>query len=550
MILMQGKGVSPGVVSGPIYFFRRQDSAIDSRRAEPDAEKQRLAAAQKTAAEQLHMLAERCRKQADNESAQLFDTHALLVEDEDFVCLIHSLLDQQKCSAESAVQQAGGQFASAFSNLDDAYMQARSADIRDISHRLIAILTGASENAINSDHPVILAAEDLAPSETIQLDRQKILALLTQQGSSNSHTAILARSLGIPAVCSLGSSLNPDYSGRVAYVDGQTGDVILDPDEAAMESYQKKLRIQQEQQTMLSGLVNQEDITPDGRRIDLCCNIGSAEEIDAVLAAGGRGIGLFRSEFLFLAADDYPSEEEQFIAYRAAAASMNGKRVVIRTLDIGADKQAAYFEMPKEENPALGVRGIRLCLNRAELFRPQLRAIYRASAFGQVAILFPMITSVWEIRECRRLCRSVMTELDSEGIPYNKNTEIGVMIETPASVLIADELAEEADFFSVGTNDLTQYMLACDRQSNALHRFFDPHHPALLRALKMITDSAHAAGIWVGICGDLGADHDMLPLLLSIGIDEISVPPAAVLPLRAQIRKTPASSCLPESGKL
>jgi len=386
-------------------------------------------------------------------------------------------------------------------------------------------------------------ADDLAPSETIQLDKSKILGFATQGGSSNSHTAILARTMGIPAICGLGSALKADYSGRMAYMDGETGCIYLEPDELTLLTLKEKMDKQEERRQLLLSMRGQEDVTLDGKQVNVYCNIGSPDDVTAVLANDGQGIGLFRSEFLYLAANDYPSEEEQFQAYKSVVSAMNGKRVIIRTLDIGADKQVDYFQMKKEENPALGVRAIRICLNRPEVFRPQLRALYRASAYGKVAIMFPMITSVWEVKECKRACQKVMAELSKEGIPYDKDTEIGIMIETPASIFIADELAREVDFFSVGTNDLTQYTLACDRQCNDLGKFFDPHHPAVLRALKMAADAAHKAGIWIGICGELGADLSLLPTFLALGMDELSVSPASVLPLRAAIRRSIAKTC-------
>ena len=427
--------------------------------------------------------------------------------------------------------------------MDDAYMQARAADIKDVTRRILNNLMGVTEGGIDSDVPVILAADDLAPSETLQLDKSKILGFITQGGSGNSHTAILARTMGIPAICGLGEQLKQELNGRTAYIDGETGKVAIEPDEITLTAFQSKLEKQEEMKTLMETMKGQEDVTLDGRHMMVYCNIGSPEDVTAVLSNDGQGIGLFRSEFLYLAASDYPTEDEQFQAYKTVAAAMEGKRVVIRTLDIGADKQVDYFQMNKEENPALGVRAIRICLNRPEVFRTQLRALYRASAYGKVAIMFPMITSVWEVKECKRACQKVMAELDAEGIPYNKDTELGIMIETPASVLVAEELAREVDFFSVGTNDLTQYTLACDRQANDLGKFFDPHHPAVLRALKLATDAAHKAGIWIGICGELGADLELLETFLAIGIDELSVSPTSVLPLRAEIRKSIAKTC-------
>lgn len=544
MILMQGKGVSKGVIKGKLYFFQRPDTTVAMRQVDDvEAEKQRLAQAQETTVQQLNILAEKAREDAGEEIAILFDTHAMFVEDEDYVECILSCLEEEGCNAEYAVQMAGEQFAAMFTAMDDAYMQARAADIRDVSQRILNNLMGIVEGGIDSEEPIILAADDLAPSETIQLDKSKILGFVTQGGSSNSHTAILARTMGIPAICGLGDALKAEYTGRVAYLDGETGSVVLDPDELTHAQIREKYNKQQEMKEILATMKGQEDVTLDGKKINVYCNIGSPEDVAAVLNNDGQGIGLFRSEFLYLAANDYPTEEEQFQAYKAVASAMGGKRVIIRTLDIGADKQVDYFDMKKEENPALGVRAIRICLNRPEVFKPQLRALYRASAYGKVAIMFPMITSVWEVKECKRACQSVMKELTAEGIPFDPETEIGIMIETPSSVFIAEDLAKYVDFFSVGTNDLTQYTLACDRQANDLGKFYDPHHPAVLRALKMAADAAHNAGIWIGICGELGADLSLLPTFLALGIDELSVTPNAVLPLRAAIRKSIAATC-------
>ena len=549
MILIQGKGVSKGIVRGPVYFYQRPDTSAVSQTAEdPDAEKARLAAAQEAAIAQLNTLAEKCQEDAGEEMAVLFETHAMFVEDEDFVETIHELVEDG-CSAEYAVEQAGQQFSAMFAAMDDPYMQARSADILDVAKRIRNNLLGITDGGIDSEEPVILAADDLAPSETLQMDKSKILAFITKGGSDNSHTAILARTMGIPAVCGAGDALEESLNGRIAYIDGENGQLIVEPDDAALTALNEKMEKQQETKKLLQTMKGQEDVTLDGRKLMLYCNIGSPEDVAAVLENDGQGIGLFRSEFLYLQSDTYPTEDAQFEAYRAAAAAMNGKRVVIRTLDIGADKQVDYFQMAHEENPALGVRAIRICLNRPEIFRTQLRALYRASAYGKIAIMFPMITSVWEVEECKRLCRSVMEELDAEGIPYNADTELGIMIETPASVFVAEELAQRVDFFSVGTNDLTQYTLACDRQAGDLGRFFDPHHPALLRAIKMAADAAHKAGIWIGICGELGADISMLPTFLAMGIDELSVSPASVLPVRAALRQSVAGECTLEMLK-
>ena len=544
MITIQGKGVSKGIAKGPLYFFQRSDTTVTLKVvSDIEAEKARLAVAQEQSIQQLHALAEKCRDDAGEEMAVLFETHAMLVEDEDFVECITSLIDEESCNAEYAVEQAGIQFAAMFAAMDDAYMQARAADIKDVAKRILNNLLGVVDGGIHSDVPVILAADDLAPSETLQLDKSKILGFVTMGGSGNSHTAILARTMGIPAICGAGEALAEGYNGRVGYIDGETGQLIIDPDAMTQAALKEKYEKQQETKKLLETMKGQEDITLDGKKMLLYCNIGSPEDVAAVLANDGQGIGLFRSEFLYLSASDYPTEDEQFEAYRSVAAAMNGKRVVIRTLDIGADKQVDYFDMKEEENPALGVRAIRICLNRPEVFRTQLRALYRASVYGKIAIMFPMITSVWEVKECKRACMSVMKELEAEGIPYDKDTELGIMIETPSSVFVSEELAQLVDFFSVGTNDLTQYTLACDRQANDLGKFFDPHHPALLRAIKMAADAAHKAGIWIGICGELGADISMLPTFLAMGIDELSVSPSAVLPVRAAIRQSIAQTC-------
>ena len=544
MITIQGKGVSKGIAKGPLYFFQRSDTTVTLKVvSDIEAEKARLAVAQEQSIRQLNALAEKCQEDAGEEMAVLFETHAMFVEDEDFVECITSLIDEESCNAEHAVEQAGIQFAAMFAAMDDAYMQARAADIKDVAKRILNNLLGVVDGGIHSDVPVILAADDLAPSETLQLDKSKILGFVTMGGSGNSHTAILARTMGIPAICGAGEALAEGYNGRVGYIDGETGQLIIDPDAMTQAALKEKYEKQQETKKLLETMKGQEDITLDGKKMLLYCNIGSPEDVAAVLANDGQGIGLFRSEFLYLSASDYPTEDEQFEAYRSVADAMNGKRVVIRTLDIGADKQVDYFDMKEEENPALGVRAIRICLNRPEVFRTQLRALYRASVYGKIAIMFPMITSVWEVKECKRACMSVMKELEAEGIPYDKDTELGIMIETPSSVFVAEELAKLVDFFSVGTNDLTQYTLACDRQANDLGKFYDPHHPALLRAIKMAADAAHKAGIWIGICGELGADISMLPTFLAMGIDELSVSPSAVLPVRAAIRQSIAQTC-------
>ncbi len=543
MKIIQGQGVSKGIEQGTIYFYHRAAAQVEMRTgADEQEERARLERAKERTAQQLSDMAEKAREEAGDEAAVLFETHAMFLEDEDYTGAMDELL-AQGFNAEYAVDQAGQEFAAMLASMDDPYMQARAADIKDVTGRILNNLMGVVEGGIDSDVPVILCADDLAPSETIQLDKKKILAIATQKGSGNSHTAILARTMGIPAVCGLGEDFNEDFHGKQAYIVGETGQLILEPDEETLLSLKARHAKQEETRELMRSMVGQKDVTLDGKQVNVYCNIGSPEDVASVLANDGQGIGLFRSEFLYLASEDYPTEEEQFRAYKEVAAAMNGKRVIIRTLDIGADKQVDYFHLHKEENPAMGLRAIRICLNRPEVFRTQLRALYRASAYGKIAIMFPMIASVWEVKECRRACQRVMDELTAEGIPFNPDTEIGIMIETPAAVFIADELAQLVDFFSVGTNDLTQYTLACDRQCNDLGKFFDPRHPALLRALKMTADAAHQAGIWIGICGELGADLSLLPTFLAMGIDELSVTPTAVLPLRAAIRKSIAKTC-------
>ena len=544
MILLQGKGVSKGIAEGPLYFLQKPDTTIVKETGKDiEAEKARIAEAKEKSAAQLLALAEKCREEAGDDAAFVFETHAMFLDDDDYVEGINDCLESEQCNAEYAVRTAGDTFAAMFAAMDDAYMSARAADIKDITQRLLNNLMGIVEGGIDSDVPVILCADDLAPSETLQLDKSLILGFALQGGSGTSHTAILARTMGIPAICGLGDALTEEYNGREGWIDAETGEIVLDPDDITLKGLELKAKKQAELKELMQTMIGQEDVTLDGKKIKLYCNIGSPEDVAAVKAHDAPGIGPLRSEFLYLATDDYPTEDAQFEAYKAVAEAMEGKRVIIRTLDIGADKQVDYFEMKPEENPALGVRAIRICLNRPEVFRTQLRALYRASAYGKVAIMFPMITSVWEVKECKRACQAVMKELDEEGIPYNADTELGIMIETPASVFMARDLAKEVDFFSVGTNDLTQYTLACDRQANDLGKFFDPHHPAVLRALKQAADAAHAEGICIGICGELGADTELLPTFLAIGIDELSVSPASVLPLRAEIRKSIAGSC-------
>lgn len=539
MISIQGKGVSSGVGVGPLYFYHRAKTSIPRYTVEDtDAEWHRFKGAQTGAIEQLGELAEKARAEAGDEAAMLFETHQMMVEDLDYEEAIEDRITNEKMNAEAAIADTSLQFAEMFEAMDDSYMQARAADVKDVSRRLLSILGGAVEGGIASDVPVLLAADDLAPSETVQLDKSKILGFITAGGSGSSHTAILARTMGIPAIVGVGDALKPEYEGRQVIIDGATGSVVIDPDDMTRDKMLKKREEQLRLQRLLETLKGQPNITKDGKTIRVYCNIGSPEDVHAVQVNDGGGIGLFRSEFLCLNCEDYPTEDQQFEAYKQVLADMDGKEVIIRTLDIGADKQIGYFNLPHEENPAMGMRALRICLTRPEVFHTQLRALYRASAFGKLRIMFPMVTNVWEVREAKRQCEDVKRELKEEGIPYSEDVEIGIMIETPAAVIISDRLAKEVDFFSVGTNDLTQYTLACDRQNNDLGRFYDPHHPAVLRMLKMVADNAHKNGIWVGICGELGADLTLTETFLAIGIDELSVSPRAVLPLRNAIRMT------------
>ena len=542
MITIQGKGVSAGIGVGPLYFYRRATADIKFYTVEDtDAEWQRFKDAQAVAIEQLGELAEKAREEAGDDAAFLFETHQMMAEDMDYEESIEGIIKEEGLNAEIAVSRTSEQFAEMFATMDDSYMQARAADVKDVSGRIIAILCGVVQGGIASDVPVLLAADDLAPSETIQLDKSKILGFITAQGSGSSHTAILARTMGIPAIVGMGDSLKLEYEGRHVIVDGATGAVVIDADDETRERMMKKHEEQLAFQKMLENLKGQENVTRDGQKIRVYCNIGSVEDVHAVLSNDGDGIGLFRSEFLYLNSNTYPTEEEQFEAYKAVLSQMDGREVVIRTCDIGADKQIDYFELPKEENPAMGMRALRISLSRPDFFRTQLRALYRASAYGKLAIMFPMVTSVWEVRETKKLIESVKAELRAEGIPYSEHVEIGVMIETPAAAVMSDRLAKEVDFFSCGTNDLTQYTLACDRQNNDLGRFYDPHHPAVLRLIKLVVENAHKNGIWVGICGELGADLEMTETFLAIGVDELSVSPRAVLPLRNAIRNTDMS---------
>ena len=535
MVRLIGTGIAKGEAVGKLYFYR-QSEAVSGKKSDlgAESEEKRFLDARKKAAAELLELSEKCRAEMGEEAAVLFETHAMIAEDEDIAERVKSLI-QEGCTAEYAVSEAGREFARMMEETEDEYLRERGADIRDAAGRIVAVLRGY--RPVNElPEPVILAADDLAPSQTVQLDRSKILGFILREGSKNGHTAILARTMGIPAVCSAGEGLEEKYAGKTVYVDGSSGEIDIEPDEETKAWWEAKFSSRAEHEYLMKAMRGKDDITPGGVRMEICCNISSADDCASVIENDGRGIGLFRSEFLYLASDDFPDEERQFEEYRRVIEAMKGKRVVFRTLDIGADKQTAYFGMKKEENPAMGMRAVRFCLTHPDIFRVQLRALYRASAYGKAAILFPMITSVWEVNECLRICRSVSGELKNEGIPYDPFLEIGVMIETPASVLIADDLAETVDFFSIGTNDLTQYTLACDRQNGGMEKFCDPGHPAVLHSVKLAAEAAHRHGIWVGICGDLAADRDMLGLFVELGIDELSVPPAAVLPMRAALR--------------
>ena len=541
-----GKGVSKGVAAGPISFYRRASGVIPRHEvSDTAAELERFRAARETAKEQLAKLYDKALAEAGEDAAMLFEAHQMMLDDLDFVESIEGMIENDRVNAEAAVSDTGAQFAEMFAAMDDSYMQARAADIRDISARVIGILTGEGESGIVSDVPCIVAADDLAPSETVQLDKSLILGFITSAGSANSHTAILARTMGIPAIIGAGDALQPEMEGKYAIIDGQTGEAVVEPDDAERERLLKKQAKEKALKELLDQLKGKPNVTKDGRNVMVYCNIGSPADIDAVLQNDGGGIGLFRSEFLYLQGSDYPTEDEQFKAYKTVAERMGGRRVIIRTLDIGADKQADYFHLDKEENPAMGLRAIRICLTRPEVFRTQLRALYRASAYGKIAIMFPMITSVWEVQEIKRICRNIRAELAEEGVPMADKVELGIMIETPAAVMMSAELAHEVDFFSVGTNDLTQYTLAVDRQGVGLDRFFDAHHPAVLRMIRMAAENAHKVGIWIGICGELGADAELTETFLSMGIDELSVSPSAVLPLRSAIRSIDTTTLAP-----
>ncbi len=539
MLKYSGKGVYGAVAVGRISVFKRQDIAVKRVKIESaDAETARVETAKKKAIAQLQEIYEKALKEVGESNAQIFEIHMMMVEDDDYNEAITEMIRTQNVNAEYAVAVTADNFAEMFASMNDSYMQARAADVRDISNRIISCMSDRSSAASVSDEKVILCADDLAPSETVALDKEKVLAFVTAHGSSNSHTAILARSMNIPAIIGLGEEfLSKIKDGDMAVADGYTGEFILDPDAETRAACEKKQREDAEKKTLLQNLRGKDNITLDGTRINIYANIGSVDHIGAVLLNDAGGIGLFRSEFLYLEGSDYPTEEAQLRVYQRVLESMAAKKVIIRTLDIGADKQADYFGLQKEENPALGLRAVRLCLNRPDVFRTQLRALYRASVCGRLGIMFPMITSVWELEEILALCAQVRHELDADGIAYSDKVEIGIMIETPAAALLSDKFAPMVDFFSIGTNDLTQYTLACDRQNPHIERFCDPHHEAVLRLIAMSAENAHKHGAWIGICGELAADTALTETFLRMGIDELSVSPAFVLKVRDTVRK-------------
>lgn len=538
-----GKGVYGAVAIGRISIFKKPEALVTRVRIDDTkAEKERVAAAKAAAARQLSEIHEKALKEVGEAHAQIFEIHLMMLDDEDYNESIENIIDTQSVNAEYAVAVTSDNFAQMFSSMDDAYMQARAADVRDISNRIIANLTGNIQDSEKSGAKTIICASDLAPSETVSLDKDSVLAFVTAHGSANSHTAILARNMNIPAVIGVGDSFLSSISeGAEAIVDGYTGEIIIEPDEKTKALYLEKQRRDEEQKRLLQELKGKDNVTVDGKRINVYANISGIDNIGAVLLNDAGGIGLFRSEFLYLENKDYPTEDQQFFAYKRVLESMAGKKVIIRTLDIGADKQVDYFGLKKEENPALGLRAIRLCLTRPEIFRTQLRALFRASVYGNLGIMFPMITSVGEVERIMKICEEVKAELKNEGIEYSDKTEIGIMIETPAAAIISDRLAPLVDFFSVGTNDLTQYTLACDRQNPDAEEFVDTHHEAVLRLIEMSAENAHKNGAWIGICGELAADTSLTETFLRMGIDELSVSPTFVLKVRDAVRKTDLS---------
>ena len=535
----QGKSVYKGIAMGPVVVLKKNDYQVKRTRIEdPEAEIKRVDEALEKSKEQLQKLYDKAVQEVGEASAAIFEVHQMMLEDDDYLEAIQNTIRTEQINAEYAVAATGDNFAEMFASMDDDYMKARSADIKDISERLVRNLSGQDDADLSSIEPSIIVADDLSPSETVQMDKDKILAFVTVHGSTNSHTAILARMMNIPALIGVDMNLEEIHTGMEAVVDGFQGTVIFEPDETVKAQTTEKMAEEAEKLRLLQELKGKENVTLDGHKINIYANIGSVGDIGYVMENDAGGIGLFRSEFLYLGRNDFPTEEEQFQAYKQAVQMMAGKKVIIRTLDIGADKQIDYFNLPHEENPAMGYRAIRICLKQQDIFRTQLRALLRASAFGNIAIMFPMIVALEEVLQIKEIVKSVMAELDASGIPYNKEIQLGIMIETPAAAMISDDLAKEVDFFSVGTNDLTQYTTAVDRQNANLEGFYYPHHKGLLRLIKMAADNAHKNGIWIGICGELGADMEMTEAFLAMGIDELSVSPACVLPLRKKIRET------------
>lgn len=539
MITLSGKSVFGGVEIGKIAFYKRNERQIKRWHVEDtEAEVRRFEDAKLTAIGQLQGLYEKAIQDVGEENAMIFEMHQMMLEDLDYIESIIHIITGQEVNAEYAVSTTADNFAMMFASMDDAYMQGRAADVKDISERVLNILSGVGQNGIDTDVPVIVAADDLVPSETVQLDKDLVLGFATMYGSSNSHTAILARTMNIPAIIGLGEELKPEYDGAFAVIDGFDGKIYIDPDDATLEAMKQKQADDRAKKALLQELKGKENVTLSGQKINIYANIGNTSDVGLVLKNDGGGIGLFRSEFLYLENDTFPTEEQQFAVYKMVAENMAGKKVIIRTLDIGADKQVGYFNLPHEENPALGYRAIRICLTQQDIFKTQLRALLRASAYGQIAIMFPMIISVGEVKQIKAILEEVKAELREAGIKFNEDLEIGIMIETPAAVMMSHELAKEVDFFSVGTNDLTQYTLAIDRQNPKLDAFYDAHHPAVLAMIKMAADNAHAEGKWIGICGELGADLELTETFLEMGIDELSVSPSMILPLRKKVRET------------
>ena len=538
MITLTGKSVFGGVEIGKIAFYKRNKRQVVRRHVEnTEEEVKRFEEAKLTAIAQLKELYEKAVKDVGEENAMIFEMHQIMLHDLDYNESVTHIITGQEVNAEYAVSMTADNFAKMFLAMEDAYMQGRATDVRDISERVLTILSGAGQSGIDETEPVIVAADDLVPSETVQLDKERVLGFATMYGSSNSHTAILARTMNIPAIIGLGETLKPEYDGAYAVIDGFDGKIYIDPDEYTLKIMKEKQSEEQKKKALLQELKGKENKTLSGQRIDIYANIGNNSDVGLVLQNDAGGIGLFRSEFLYLESNTFPTEEEQFAAYKLVAENMAGKKVIIRTLDIGADKQVDYFGLEKEENPALGYRAIRICLTRPDIFKTQLRALLRASAYGQIAIMFPMIISVGEVRQIKAILEEVKAELREAGIRFNEDMEIGIMIETPAAVMQSRELAKEVDFFSVGTNDLTQYTLAIDRQNPKLDAFYDAHHPAVLAMIRMAAESAHAEGKWIGICGELGADLELTETFLEMGIDEISVSPSMILPLRKKVRE-------------